>query len=404
MSEAFTAAQSAVNQVSEAMSALRASSSVIDAIESLKTAMAKDRHLFTSSNTSNSQGSRQLENENRHHHHLPATPADLVGVPIHRRNDTFSEGYHRAHATDYEVQHESAAGGTLKSEHAADVELATGERARHTERRHFGGQMNLGVASTAVARADTAMDHGEGDTGDSSCGRPKTKRNRNDDTRSQIFDHSHAQAAIRERELMAQRARERRRKRRKEREEPLDGLGDSILVASPIGMRTAWAFSEMQDSRSEAQRLPSAAENSLRHMLSAGFKGNAARFKKAMANHDGDADGRVTHDEFIRVLMQLGTRLNPGEHEVLMRTFDPEGQGTIDYHKATDLIYMTDGTYREKLKARSVKKVLDKIQYKYGLDNLSTMFTSLDDNKDGSVSYDELRRGLGNLGLQLSNP
>ena len=171
-------------------------------------------------------------------------------------------------------------------------------------------------------------------------------------------------------------------------------------------------------------------------MIAAGFKGNAARFKKAMANHDGDADGRVTHDEFIRVLMQLGTRLNPGEHEVLMRTFDPEGQGTIDYHKATDVIYMTDGTYKEKLKARSVKKVLDKIQCesvslkkvttelsspqpprtsltpppppspsadKYGLDNLSTMFASLDDNKDGSVSYDELRRGLGNLGLQLSD-
>ena len=257
--------------------------------------------------------------------------------------------------------------------------------------------------------------------------------------------------------MIAQRARERRKRRREERKEPLEGLGDSILVASPIGMKTAWDSSGASSFERETRSLPVSfhflhlyiyvshfytstclcvylsinlfspsvhlpltlcflnghpipmlqelkqAESSLRRMIAVGFKGNAARFKKAMSNHDGDADGRVTHDEFIRVLMKLGTSLKPGEHEILMRTFDPEGRGTIDYHKATDLIYMTDGTYKEKLKARSVKKVLDKIQYKYGLDNLSTMFASLDDNKDGSVSYKELRRGLSNLGLELSD-
>ena len=165
MNEAFSAAQSAVDQVSEAMSALKASSSVIDALESLKTEMAKEKHLFTNyehggrSSSSSRRSSGPLPSRQQPQHDV--TPAHQEGA-THRRNDTFSEGYHRAHAADYEARHEFAAGEQSGVEHSADVELATGERARHTERRHFGG-LSLGVASNAVASADMAMEQGNSD-------------------------------------------------------------------------------------------------------------------------------------------------------------------------------------------------------------------------------------------------
>ena len=68
-----------------------------------------------------------------------------------------------------------------------------------------------------------------------------------------------------------------------------------------------------------------------------------------MDKNDGDRDGSVTHDEFIRSLHRLGTDLTSQQKKCLVKAYDPYGSGIIDYHEVSDDLYKRMGKYEKQL-------------------------------------------------------
>eukprot|EP00948_MAST-09A_sp_MAST-9A-sp1_P003464 g3464.t1 len=181
-------------------------------------------------------------------------------------------------------------------------------------------------------------------------------------------------------------------------------IGSSTLVAAPVGVSTTWAKYEAgRESKDETQEQKHA-KDLVCEMLEKNFKGNASRFKKAMSQQDGDLDGAVTHDEFVRSLRRLGTNLNATQKRELVKAYDPHGRGIIDFHEVSDDLYKRMGKYEKQLVKRTIKKVLDKINRKNTDSHFSRFFRNMDVNNDGKVTKEELRHCLrNNLGLKMTD-
>jgi Ca2+-binding EF-hand superfamily protein len=155
-------------------------------------------------------------------------------------------------------------------------------------------------------------------------------------------------------------------------------------------------------------------------------------------NFDEDKSGSVDYTEFRRGLAHLGITLSDDEFQTLLVIIDNDQSGTIDYNEFVEDLKSVDeqqggffgdpGAEKKIVAAhptqapqageamidahthitgsgRSGQTVLafiaDKVEQKSK--NVRVVFRNFDEDKSGSVDYDEFRRGLAHLGITLSD-
>jgi Ca2+-binding EF-hand superfamily protein len=146
-----------------------------------------------------------------------------------------------------------------------------------------------------------------------------------------------------------------------------------------------------------------------------------------MRAFDDTGAGKITHEEFLKALLQVGVKLIPVEQKLLLRGVDPENVGTIEYvefaqnvqpaspagnggpfvgaeetKEKTALAGHQDITGIGQDTIQGIKQfIIEKVEQNHT--NIASVFRKFDDDKSGHLSYDEFRKGLLYMGVPLNN-
>ena len=134
-------------------------------------------------------------------------------------------------------------------------------------------------------------------------------------------------------------------------------------------------------------------------------------FQRAFRSLDSDRDGRITHGDLRRVLLNMGVTMSDGEARWLIRHLDPSNEGMVGWQGVRqfvlgkeevkgegDLSELTSDQAQAQHLLDEVKLALRKRKGKIG-----DLFRSLDSDHDGVLSYSEFDRALSTLGVELSS-
>eukprot|EP01052_Picozoa_sp_SAG31_P004618 SAG31_NODE_193_length_20735_cov_15.125509_2_plen_5371_part_00 len=119
----------------------------------------------------------------------------------------------------------------------------------------------------------------------------------------------------------------------------------------------------------------------------------------AFAALDADKSGSITHEEFRDGLRTLGIDLPNSQIRELIAVFDEDGDGNIEYRE----FVREFGAKPEDL-LRTLTKLQSKlvaVDADFTEEDLTTAFSALDFDGDGSITHDEFRAGLRRLGIVL---
>jgi Ca2+-binding EF-hand superfamily protein len=146
-------------------------------------------------------------------------------------------------------------------------------------------------------------------------------------------------------------------------------------------------------------------------------KNAGASIRDIFRSFDLDHNGFVDHMEFRKGLQRLGVQLTVNEFERLVGYVDKDKDGEIDYQEFSSLIGLQEdgdsrggsvyGGEHEKKSATArkemslVRLIGEKLAQKKG--TVREMFRELDENHDGSLSFDELKNGCARFGLALDD-
>eukprot|EP00947_MAST-08B_sp_MAST-8B-sp1_P005014 g5014.t1 len=127
--------------------------------------------------------------------------------------------------------------------------------------------------------------------------------------------------------------------------------------------------------------------------------------EKVFDKWDRDGSGRVSKSEFGRGCEKLGLDLSEIELQRLMRRFDVDGDGKIDYGDFID--FVQDGRTRYDRASPSVSKVRAALRRmaegRDGRTDAWRVFKEIDGSRRGYVNQQEFKRGMvEDLGLDLS--
>ncbi|GAB4816528.1 hypothetical protein N2152v2_003574 [Parachlorella kessleri] len=111
-----------------------------------------------------------------------------------------------------------------------------------------------------------------------------------------------------------------------------------------------------------------------------------AALREAFASMDHDGNGVIDATELQGVLKGMGLGDTPEEVAELLAQLDLDNDGSVDYQE-----------FKRVMSAKAEDEEVDR-----SIDELLSVFNSLDIDATGSLSADELQRGLKILGVKLS--
>lgn len=108
------------------------------------------------------------------------------------------------------------------------------------------------------------------------------------------------------------------------------------------------------------------------------------KLTEAFSLFDKNKDGLISADELGKVLKSLGQSANKDQLKDMIREFDKNGDGYIDYEEFIVMMSL-------------------KTQFEDPVEDLRQAFGVFDENKDGFISQTELKRAMSNLGETLTD-
>lgn len=116
---------------------------------------------------------------------------------------------------------------------------------------------------------------------------------------------------------------------------------------------------------------------------------------------DADRSGSLSFNELSNGLEELGIRVSTSEKMELLRRLDKDGDGEVAFMEFYNGLSGFSGSV-------NMDNILSKIargadQYPSVADYVSTLFRRFDINRDGEVSYQELRDGLRSMKVALND-
>jgi Ca2+-binding EF-hand superfamily protein len=148
----------------------------------------------------------------------------------------------------------------------------------------------------------------------------------------------------------------------------------------------------------------------MRHLMEdrLGGKTNPARrLKEAFARFDRNGDGKISHREFKDGMTDLKIDLSRGETEQVLRRFDADNSGFLDYGEFMDLLQFDTG---ELLSPKETTALVEKIRRKLEDDlgseansarRIKEVFSDIDVDGSNSINQQELVEALRALKIRL---
>lgn len=114
---------------------------------------------------------------------------------------------------------------------------------------------------------------------------------------------------------------------------------------------------------------------------------------------DIDKSGTLDVHELELLAATAGKKMSRRQLTDAMKHMDADGSGEVDFEEFKD--WWTHGVLQPPKGGTVFRQISEKMEAK--AKNVRTLFRSFDENADGTVSQHEFRKGLDNLGINLTD-
>jgi Ca2+-binding EF-hand superfamily protein len=215
------------------------------------------------------------------------------------------------------------------------------------------------------------------------------------------------------------------------------GMGDEGSTGFDVGRRKyTRAGDKPQSPPMDAPANPgphvdSAGANKMLKLIAEKVEAKSRNIAVTFRNFDEDKSGSVDYDEFRKGLMHLGVEMSDSDFANLLAIVDNDKSGCINYQEfVEDLKHVDEQTggfmgdpQSQKMNAAArvsivepapivqaapgrssgtiLHQIADKVEQK--AKNIRVVFRNFDEDKSGSVDYQEFRKGLEHIGIILTD-
>jgi len=215
------------------------------------------------------------------------------------------------------------------------------------------------------------------------------------------------------------------------------GMGDEGSTGFDVGRRKyTRAGDKPQSPPMDAPANPgphvdSAGANKMLKLIAEKVEAKSRNIAVTFRNFDEDKSGSVDYDEFRKGLMHLGVEMSDSDFANLLAIVDNDKSGCINYQEFVEDLkhvdeqmggFMGDPQSQKKNAAARVSivepapivqaapgrssgtilhQIADKVEQK--AKNIRVVFRNFDEDKSGSVDYQEFRKGLEHIGIILTD-
>lgn len=217
------------------------------------------------------------------------------------------------------------------------------------------------------------------------------------------------------------------------------GLGDSGSTGIDVGRRK-YSRNNSHDEKPQSPPMdapanPAPADTAgvkkMLQLIAEKVEAKSRNIAVTFRNFDEDKSGAVDYDEFRKGLMHLGVEMTDSDFAKLLAVVDNDKSGCINYQEFVEDLkhvdeqtggFLGDPHAQKKTAAAKVsiveptpivhaapgrssgsilQQIADKVEQKSK--NIRIVFRNFDEDKSGSVDYQEFRKGLEHIGIHLTD-